>query len=40
MTIHGIVYYGFMLTVLETSTLGAVYLLKSIIDYLKENSHV
>lgn len=40
MTIHGIVYYGFMLTVLETSTLGAVYLLKLIIDYLKENIHV
>jgi hypothetical protein len=40
MTLHGIVYYGCMLTVLELSTLGAVYLLKLIIDYLKETNHV
>jgi hypothetical protein len=39
MTWYGIWYYGLQLTLLETSTLGAVYMLKLIIDYLQAELH-
>jgi hypothetical protein len=39
MTWYGIWYYGLQLTLLETSTLGAVYMLKLIIDYLQAALH-
>lgn len=40
LTWYGIWYYGIQLTVLELSTLGAVYMLKLIIDYLQATVHV